>query len=70
MHAGSTAVRKVIEEYTPLISLHGHIHESRNTVKLGPSIAFNAGSEYSEGVLLGVIVEPGKRKPRFTFTAG
>lgn len=29
--AGSTAVRKAIEEFHPVLGLHGHIHEqSRN----------------------------------------
>ena len=32
---GSTAVRDAILEYQPLLSLHGHIHESRGSQKLG-----------------------------------
>jgi Icc-related predicted phosphoesterase len=69
-HAGSTAVRKIIEEFQPRASLHGHIHESRANQTLGRTIALNPGSEYSEGVLQGVIVfiEPGK--VRHTFTSG
>src|ERR1700733_3372167 len=35
IHAGSTAVRSVIEEFQPMVSLHGHIHESRAAVQLG-----------------------------------
>ena len=27
--AGSVAVRAAIEKYEPLLTLHGHIHESR-----------------------------------------
>ncbi len=34
--AGSTAVRKVIEKYQPLLQLCGHIHESRGLVKSRP----------------------------------
>jgi hypothetical protein len=71
MHAGSTAVRTIIEEYQPLAGLHGHIHESRNLTKLGGTVSVNPGSEYSEGVLLGVIVDMKKKsKPKYTFTAG
>lgn len=54
--AGSTAVRTFIEEFQPLLSLHGHIHESRAAVRLGRTWAVNPGSEYGEGVLRGAIV--------------
>lgn len=54
--AGSAAVRDAIEEYQPLIGLHGHIHESRGSARYGHSPAVNPGSEYGEGVLRGVIV--------------
>jgi hypothetical protein len=57
MHgAGSTAVRAAIERYQPLLGLHGHIHESRGIVNIGRTLAVNPGSEYSEGILRGVIV--------------
>jgi Icc-related predicted phosphoesterase len=54
--AGSTAVREAIERYQPLLGLHGHIHESRGIVNIGKTLAVNPGSEYSEGILRGVIV--------------
>jgi len=54
--AGSPAVRDAIERYQPLLSLHGHIHESRNVAKIGRTTAVNPGSEYGEGVLRGIIV--------------
>jgi Icc-related predicted phosphoesterase len=54
---GSTAVRQIIEEYQPLLSLHGHIHESRNATRIGRTLALNSGSEYASGRLHGVIVE-------------
>lgn len=53
---GSSAVRAAIETYQPMLSLHGHIHESRAGVKLGRTLAINPGSEYSEGVLRGAII--------------
>jgi Icc-related predicted phosphoesterase len=54
---GSTAVRTVIEEYQPALSLHGHIHESRGKTQIGDTIAINPGSVYSEGSLQGAIVD-------------
>jgi uncharacterized protein len=54
--AGSQAVRSAIENMQPVAGLHGHIHESRGVVKLGDTMSFNAGSEYGEGLLRGLIV--------------
>jgi uncharacterized protein len=54
---GSTAVRDAILAYQPLISLHGHIHESRGTQKLGRTLAINPGSSYNDWSLQGVIVD-------------
>lgn len=56
---GSTAVRQAIDAVQPLVSLHGHIHESGGVVRLGRTVAINAGSEYGEGVLRGVLVTVG-----------
>jgi Icc-related predicted phosphoesterase len=50
-------VRKVIEKYQPIIGLHGHIHESGGMDKIGKTIVVNPGSEYSEGVLKGYVIE-------------
>ena len=60
--AGSTAVRKIIEKYKPLLALTGHIHESRGLVNLGRTTVINPGSEYGEGVIRGCIItlSPGK----------
>lgn len=58
--AGSTAVRKLVEKFQPLLGLHGHIHESRGTAKIGRTLCVNPGSEYSEGILRGIIVNVGK----------
>ena len=63
MHpVGSTACRAVIERYQPLMGLHGHLHESRGTVKIGRTLCVNPGSEYTEGVLRGVIIDVHERK--------
>jgi len=53
---GSKAVRSVIEKHQPLLTLHGHIHESRGQATIGRTLCLNPGSEYSEGVLRGLIV--------------
>jgi len=55
--AGSSAVRNSIEKYQPLVGLHGHIHESRGVVRIGRTMCFNPGSEYSSGILRGVLCE-------------
>jgi uncharacterized protein len=68
---GSTAVRKAIETFQPLISLHGHIHESRGLEKIGRTTCFNPGSEYGEGVLRSVVVNLSKEKVEsFQFLSG
>lgn len=69
--AGSVATRRVIERHQPLLALHGHIHESRGAQKLGRTLCVNPGSEYSEGVLRGVLVELNKDKVKgWQFTSG
>jgi len=54
--AGSKAVRAAIEEYQPILGLHGHIHESKGFFRIGRTLCLNPGSEYSEGVLRGALV--------------
>jgi len=72
MHpVGSTACRETIERHQPLLGLHGHLHESRGTFKLGRTICINPGSEYNEGILRGALVELKKGKLKsHQFTAG
>jgi len=59
---GSTAVHDFLTRHQPMLSLHGHIHESPGAVKIGRTEAINPGSEYAEGVLRAVLVtiEPGR----------
>ncbi len=59
---GSTAVREAIERHQPLLSLHGHIHESKGAVKLGKTLSINPGSSYEEGMLMGAIVQLDPKK--------
>ena len=60
--AGSTAIRRKVEKYQPLVHLCGHIHESRGTTRIGRTLVVNPGSEYPEGVLRGAIVNIGDKK--------
>lgn len=60
--AGSQAVRDLIERYQPLVTLHGHIHESRAAAKLGKTVSINPGSEYGEGVLHGALLVLDRKK--------
>ncbi len=53
---GSTAVRAAIERVQPVLSLHGHIHESKAASRIGSSVVINPGSTYGEGTLQGVLV--------------
>ena len=71
VHVGSISVRKAIEKHQPLLGLHGHIHESRGVAKIGRTVCLNPGSEYTEGILRGVIVNLDKGKIKsYIFTSG
>ncbi len=59
VHVGSTAVRAALERFQPVLGLHGHIHESKGSVVLGRTTALNPGSAYTEGTLLGAVVDLG-----------
>jgi uncharacterized protein len=59
---GSTAVRQIIEEYQPVLALHGHIHECRGDAQIGRTLAINSGSEYNSGRIHGVTVALGRDK--------
>jgi uncharacterized protein len=61
---GSKAVREAILDYQPLMSLHGHIHESKGGVRLGKTLAVNPGSAYEEGVLQAAIIELDPKKAK------
>lgn len=61
---GSHAVRSFIEEYQPMVSLHGHIHEARSATRIGKTLAVNPGSDYSSGTLQAVIVSVDLRKDK------
>jgi uncharacterized protein len=59
---GSTAVRDAIMKHQPMLSVHGHIHESRAIKKMGRTLAINPGSVYGDGVLQGALIELNAKK--------
>jgi len=68
---GSISVRKAIETYQPLLGLHGHIHESKGVAKIGRTLCANPGSEYTEGILKGFLVDLDEKGIRdYIFTTG
>lgn len=68
---GSTALRKAIERYQPLLSLHGHIHEGRGATRIRKTLCINPGSMYEQGTLLGAIVKLGRNKvENYVLTTG
>lgn len=71
IHVGSTSVREAIEDVQPLLSLHGHIHESKGAEKIGKTLCLNPGSEYSEGILHGALINlDGNKVKSYIFTSG
>jgi leucyl-tRNA synthetase len=53
---GSTSVHDAIKSFQPILSLHGHIHESKGATRIGGTLALNPGSSYEEGILQAAIV--------------
>jgi uncharacterized protein len=61
---GSKAVRDAILKHQPLLSVHGHIHESRGIKKLNRTLAINPGSVYGDGVLQGAVIDLDVKKAK------
>jgi Icc-related predicted phosphoesterase len=59
---GSTATRDALVRYQPLLGLHGHIHESRGVRQQDGVPIGNPGSEYSEGILGGLLIDLDERQ--------
>ncbi len=71
IHVGSSSVRRAIEAHSPLLGLHGHIHESKGFVRLGRTLCLNPGSEYADGILRGALVNLSDGKVKeFLLTSG
>ncbi len=68
---GSTAVLNAIQRYQPMLGLHGHVHEAMGTRKIGRTICVNPGSNYTEGLLNGVLIALDDKEVKSTvFTSG
>jgi Icc-related predicted phosphoesterase len=68
---GSHAVRDVIQEYKPILGLHGHIHEGKGAIRVGKTLCINPGSMYEQGRLLGAVVNLARNKVKsYILTTG
>lgn len=67
---GSTAVRELIEKYQPMLSLHGHVHESPGAVHIGRTLSINPGSDYHTGRIAGVLIQLKGDTARHQFVTG
>jgi Icc-related predicted phosphoesterase len=54
---GSTGVLEAVQQVQPLLSLHGHIHESAGAKKIGSTLCVNPGSEAASGVVRGYLID-------------
>jgi uncharacterized protein len=59
---GSTSVNEAIKRFQPVLSLHGHIHESKGATRIGKTLALNPGSSYEEGILQAAVVNIDEKK--------
>ncbi len=62
VHVGSKAVREFVEKEQPLLTLHGHIHESPQMSgawhdKINKTICVNVGSKYPADILNCVVID-------------
>ncbi len=62
VHVGCKAVRTLIQRVQPMVGLHGHIHESRGYEKIGRTMCFNPGSEYTIGMLSSLLLNLSRDK--------
>jgi hypothetical protein len=60
-------VRDLILRYQPSLGLHGHIHEASGAIRLGRTVCINPGSEYSDGVLRGVLLSLDEKTGKFGY---
>lgn len=67
---GSTAVRELIERYQPLLSLHGHVHESPGAKRIGRTLCINPGSDYHTGRIAGCLIAVRGSDVRHQFVTG
>ena len=54
---GSVGVRQAIDTVKPVLSIHGHIHESGGERRVGATHCINPGSEAAYGIVRGYLVD-------------
>ena len=54
---GSTGVLEAVQQVQPLLSVHGHIHESGGEKKIGQTLCVNPGSEAGSGIVRGYLID-------------
>jgi len=57
INVGSYEVRKAIEFWQPVASLHGHIHEVHAKEYIKNTLCFNPGTDYQHGKLQGAFLQ-------------
>jgi uncharacterized protein len=67
---GSTAVRELIERFEPVLALHGHVHESRGTTRIGRTLCVNPGSDYHTGRISGALLYLNDDRADYQFVVG
>ena len=67
---GSTAVREAIERFQPMLSLHGHVHESAGATRIGRTLCINPGSDYHTGRISGCLLQLRDADARHQFVTG
>jgi Icc-related predicted phosphoesterase len=68
---GSHAVLELIDQYQPLLALHGHVHEGKGIRKYKNTLCINPGSMYEQGMLHGAVVElKPKKVGNYVLTTG
>ena len=63
-------MRELIERYQPMLSLHGHVHESAAATRIGRTLAINPGSDYHTGRIAGCLITLRGEDVRHQFVTG
>jgi Icc-related predicted phosphoesterase len=67
---GSTAVREAIEHFQPMLTLHGHVHESAGATRIGRTLCVNPGSDYHTGRISGCLFQLRGPEAKHQFVTG
>jgi len=72
VNIGSIAIRESIERYQPILTLHGHVHESTSLTKswkdtIGKSLCFNAAHDGSKLSVIKFTLENPENAERLLF---